>query len=278
MGRVNKDIIYATLSLVVVSVVCVVLSHFWIENFYEAIITTVIISIAFGYIITSTLLSAKKQQDKNLEHLTKEILHELNIPISTIQLNTSLLHKSIDDEKLLKRVTRVEDATKRLQRLYKELSYTIKKEISAISKEEFCLKELIENRIEIFDEFQRNKFVLSLQPYSIYTDKIGFEKAFDNIISNAMKYSSKDSTIEITLQNHTLSIKDNGIGMDEVELLRVFERYYQADKKKDGKGIGLAIVKEFCDSNFITIDISSTKYQGTTIKLLFDDIATIKSY
>jgi signal transduction histidine kinase len=66
--------------------------------------------------------------------------------------------------------------------------------------------------------------------------------------------------------------------MDEVELLRVFERYYQADKKKDGKGIGLAIVKEFCDSNFITIDISSTKYQGTTIKLLFDDIATIKSY
>ena len=273
MGRVNKDIIYATLSLVVVSVVCVVLSHFWIENFYEAIITTVIISIAFGYIITSTLLSAKKQQDKNLEHLTKEILHELNIPISTIQLNTSLLHKSIDDEKLLKRVTRVEDATKRLQRLYKELSYTIKKEISAISKEEFCLKELIENRIEIFDEFQRNKFVLSLQPYNIYTDKIGFEKAFDNIISNAMKYSSKDSTIEITLQNHTLSIKDNGIGMDEVELLRVFERYYQADNKKDGKGIGLAIVKEFCESNHINIDISSQKNKGTIIILKLKRLA-----
>jgi len=267
MDIVDKKLIYATISFVLVSLVCVLLSKLFIDNLWEAVVATIIISIAFGYIITSTLLLAKKKQDSNLEHLTREILHELNIPISTIQLNTSLLSKTLKEDKLLKRVKRIEDSTIRLQSLYKELSYAIKKEISKVSKEEFCLKELIEKRVEVFDEFQRNKFVLNLEPYTIYTDKIGFEKAFDNLISNAMKYSPKDSIIEITLKSNTLTISDNGIGMDEVELLRVFERYYQANENKDGKGIGLAIVKEYCDSNGISIDISSTKGKGTTIKL-----------
>jgi signal transduction histidine kinase len=61
--------------------------------------------------------------------------------------------------------------------------------------------------------------------------------------------------------------------MDEVELLRVFERYYQSSQNNRGEGIGLAIVKEYCDKSNISIDIQSKPNKGTTVIL---DLGTLK--
>jgi signal transduction histidine kinase len=136
-----------------------------------------------------------------------------------------------------------------------------------IEKEKFDLKALLEDRIEVFKEQKRNPFELTLEPYQIEVDKIGFEQMFDNIISNAMKYSSKDAPIRVTLDNHILSVEDEGVGMGTTELLRVHERYYQADDNKDGEGIGLALVKAYCDDEGLDIHIKSQKDIGTTVSL-----------
>jgi len=272
MDRLDKNIIYATLSFVIVGVGCVFISKEFIDSMLESVVVTLFVSVALGYIISSTLLLSKRKQDYNLHHLTKEILHELNIPISTIQLNSSMLKRKVADSKMLKRIDRIEASSKRLENLYKELSYAIKKEIQKIPKEEFDLKSMIERRVDDFLEFGRNSFEVNVPERMIYTDKIGFEKMIDNIISNAMKYSDKNSTIDIYYENDVLYIQDSGIGMDEIELLKVFERYYQADNQKDGKGIGLAIVKEFCDNNDISIDIISSKGVGTIVKLYLDRV------
>jgi len=272
MDRLDKNIIYATLSFVIVGVGCVFISKEFIDSMLESVVVTLFVSVALGYIISSTLLLSKRKQDYNLHHLTKEILHELNIPISTIQLNSSMLKRKVADAKMLKRIDRIEASSKRLESLYKELSYAIKKEIQKVPKEEFDLRDMIEKRVDIFLEFGRNSFEVNVPECMIYTDKIGFEKTIDNLISNAMKYSDRNSTIKIYCKENTLYIQDSGIGMDEIELLRVFERYYQADHKQDGKGIGLAIVKEFCENNSITIDISSKKYYGTKISLKLNNI------
>jgi His Kinase A (phosphoacceptor) domain. len=110
-------------------------------------------------------------------HLTKEILHELNIPISTIQANTDLLKRTLkDNEKSLKRLSRIDASTSRLERLYVELVYSIKKEIHSIEKEEFLLEELIVERVEEMKLLNRNPFVLKLESHRVYVDKIGFEK------------------------------------------------------------------------------------------------------
>ena len=93
----------------------------------------------FGYIFISTILAPTKRLDKNLSHLTKEILHELNIPLSTIQANTKLIARKLEDEKSLERIGRIEASSKRLERLYKELVYSIKKELQPIEKETFDL-------------------------------------------------------------------------------------------------------------------------------------------
>jgi signal transduction histidine kinase len=227
-----------------------------------------ILSLAFGYILNSYILSQKFQIDENLLHLTKEIVHELNIPISTIEANSNLLKRTLkDNERGLKRLSRIDDSSKRLQRLYKDLVYSIKKEILTIEKETFRVDKMIEDRVSFFRLQQRNPFLLYIEPITIVVDKIGFEKMLDNILINAMKYSDKSKPITIVLKENILTIEDRGIGMDETELITIYERYYQSDNTSYGEGIGLALVKAYCDDEKIKIWISSHKDKGTKVSL-----------
>ncbi len=226
------------------------------------------ISIIFGYILNSYILSPKFNTDERLLHITKEIVHELNIPISTIEANTLLLKKSLkNNPKSIKRLNRIGNATKRLKRLYSELIYSLKKEIEEVEKEKFELVNLIEDRVLEFKLLNRNSFILNLEPHTIHVDKIGFEKMLDNIITNAMKYSDKNRPICIELKSNILTIIDKGIGIDETELIKIYERYYQSDNRIYGEGIGLALVKAYCDSEKIKIKITSQKNIGTKVSL-----------
>jgi len=226
-----------------------------------------LLSVGWGYIIASHLLIPQKKTQEHLLHLTKDIIHELNLPLATIQANTAMLAKNRTDEKSLKRLKRIEDASLRLKRLYEELVYTIRKEMHEIERERFDLKALVEERVEIFREQNRNPVVIEVERCQLLTDKIGFEQMFDNLVSNAMKYSDKESPIKIVLKEHMLQIIDEGIGMDEAQLLKVYERYYQGDRQKEGDGIGLALVKAYCDQEDIGIKIESRRGRGTKVTL-----------
>ena len=225
-----------------------------------------LLSLAFGFILNSHILSAKFKIDENLLHLTKEILHELNIPLSTIKANSALLKRTLkDNEKSLIRLNRIDDSSKRLERLYAELIYSIKKEIHTIEKETFDLKELVNERVTVLKLLERNPFELSLESMIILVDKIGFEKMLDNVLTNAMKYSDKKEAVLVTLKENSLIIKDRGIGMDEIELVKIYDRYYQSDNHAYGEGIGLSLVKACCDDEKIKIRISSKKEEGTEV-------------
>jgi len=234
-----------------------------------------ILAAGWGYIITTHLLAPKAELDANLSQLSSEILHELNIPLSTIKANTTLLKKRSEDEKSMKRLERIEASSLRLERLYKELVYSINKEINPVEKELFSLKKLLHERIEVFKAFERNSFSLRMEDIQLKADKIGFEKTVDNLLMNAMKYSDKGSLIDVTVQHNILTIADKGIGMDETQLLKVYERYYQADSKLKGEGIGLALVKAYCDESGIDIDIKSKKEQGTSVILTLDKLVLL---
>ena len=234
MGSLRKKTLFATLGYF--SSVAILLSFvYWFlknegfseSNYLIAAILVLFLAAGWGYIIASHLLAPKAEQDANLSQLSSEILHELNIPLSTIKANTSLLAKRLDDEKSLKRLKRIEDSSVRLERLYAELVYSINKEIHPVEKEVFSLQSLLEEQTEVFETFERNRFVLNVSPCEVKSDKIGFEKMIDNLLMNAMKYSDKDVPITLILNNSMLEIVDKGIGMDETQLLKVYERYYQ---------------------------------------------------
>jgi len=220
-----------------------------------------------GYIVLLDILEQKLHQDERLEHLTREILHEINLPIATIDANLSMLTKQMHSEKEKKRADRISAALSRLQRLYTELSYSIKKEIMPVEKEMCDLKVLIEERVGTLKEMKRNPFVLELGSCMVEVDRIGLEQAIDNIIGNAMKYSKAEDRIDIHLDTGILTIQDHGEGMDANQILHIYERYYQGDRSHQGEGIGLALVKRYCDEQGIEIKISSEPNEGTEVVL-----------
>ena len=236
-------------------------------NFFIGGALVLLVAVGWGYILTHIIFAPKKQLEDKLTSLSNNIIHELNIPLSTIKANTSMLKKGIEDEKILKRLGRIEDASVRLEKLYNELVYSIRKEMHSIEKESFSLHDLLKERVHVFEEQKRNLFLLDIADYTIEVDKIGFEQMIDNLISNAMKYSKKETPISLVLDGDTLRIRDKGIGMSSTDLLQVYERYYQADENKEGAGIGLSLVKSYCDEEGIEIQILSQENVGTEVRL-----------
>lgn len=209
---------------------------------------------------------------KNLQHLSKETLHELNLPVSTIKTNSQMLKKNLSDEKSLKRLQRIESACEMLQERYNELDYMIKVQSEKDIKEEFNLDELVHKRVEFFSSlFPHVQFLTELENTKTLNDKIGVAKVIDNIIQNAVKYSTTKKQIDISLQNNLLSIKDYGCGIKEVELLKIFDTYYQSNNNVQGFGIGLSMVKRFCDTHNIGLHFESQVDVGTTVKLNFKE-------
>ncbi len=240
---------------------------------YLIIIVLALVLIA-GAAIAKLSIEPLREHFNQLEYFSKEILHELNLPINTIMTNTSMLKKNITDERALKRFDRIEAACGMLEERYKELDYLIKKQMQRERVETFDVADLVEERLRLLKPLYGNAlFEEDLESISVNIDRIGLAKVIDNIIDNSVKYSPKKAEISIVLKNKKLYISDKGRGMDEVELFQIFDRYYQGDESDLGFGIGLGLVKNYCDRNKIKLHVDSKKDRGTTMQLDFSGVA-----
>ncbi|MCK9455222.1 MAG: HAMP domain-containing sensor histidine kinase [Sulfurimonas sp.] len=270
--RINIFIYYMLTVTLLMAILYYFISVVEVENLYLLLFILLLLSIFAGAIISKLSIDPLFEHVSNLQNLSKETLHELNLPISTIKTNIHMLKKSLESEKDLKRVERIKSACEMLQQRYNELDYMIKLQSSNVEDEKFDLSELIQNRVEFLNRiYPHIEFKLLLSSSQIKSDKIGLSKVIDNLIDNAVKYSQDIHKIDIELQNHTLSIKDYGCGMDEVELLKIFDDYYQSNKNMKGFGIGLSMVKRFCDANAISMSFKSKPNVGTTVILKFKE-------
>ena len=231
------------------------------ENFVYIIMPSVILGLGIFLSFSMSILKPLFKSDEKLELSIKETIHELNIPVSTIKMNTQLLEKTITDEKSQKRLERIKQASNNLLKLYENMEYNIKKEIDKIDKQEIYLDDLLKNCVEKFYDIKKDvKISMDIPKINIFTDLNGFEKTIDNLISNAIKYNVKDNPlVEISYKNSVLSIFNTGEQIDTKNLFIVFDKYFQEDTTKDGFGLGLAMVKEFCDKNKISINIDTTE-------------------
>ena len=223
-----------------------------------------------GVFISKLAIDPLVEYVRNLQNLSKETLHELNLPISTIMTNLQLLEKGITDEKSLKRLGRIESACEMLTQRYNELEYMIKTQSRQEIKEHFFLNDLLKERVAFLEKiYPQVAFELELEAMEIYTDKIGLAKVIDNLIDNAIKYSKESKVVLIKVKEGTISVIDFGIGMDEVEIVKIFDQFYQVNPSMKGFGIGLKMVKRFCDENAITLSLQSTPDVGTQVQLQF---------
>ena len=244
-----------------------------IDNIY--ILGAVLMSMIFvcGIFISKLAVDPLMEYITSMQRLSRETLHELNLPVSTITTNIHMLQKNLKDEKSLKRLDRINTACDMLKDRYNDLDYLIKMQSKEDVKESFHVDELVRERVEFLKRiYPYMIFKLSLDGLNIISDKKGFSKVIDNIIDNAVKYSKNSKDIDIKIKNNTLFIQDFGIGMDEVEVLKIFDNYYQSNENMQGFGIGLNMVKRFCDKNNINITFKSSLNVGTVVELKFKKI------
>lgn len=244
------------------------------ENFVYIIVPLLIVGLSIFLGFTNSILKPIFKSDEKLEQSIKETLHELNIPVSTIKMNTQLLEKSLNDEKSLKRLERIKQASNNLLKLYENMEYNIKKEIDKIDKKEFYLDEIIRDSCDKFEDIKNGtKIFINVPNIKVLTDLNGFEKTIDNLISNAIKYNAKENPeIIISYKDFTLSIFNRGEKIDTNNLLIIFDKYYQENPLNDGFGLGLSMVKEFCDKNKISINIDTKGEEGNFFNLNLKNI------
>lgn len=221
-----------------------------------------------GYLIVSYTLASLFKTNRFLDILLKDTLHELNIPLSVINANLQMLQAEEEDEKKIKRLGRIGLASKDLYTLYKEVDYYIKKEIQEDVREKFYLDELVRSVVEKQKEMADGVEIhYNVSHVEIFADKHGLAKVVSNLVHNALKYNQDRQAIQILQEEENLIIKDHGVGMSEAELFLAFDRYYQADTTKEGYGIGLSLVKAYCDEFKIPLRINSQKNIGTDVVL-----------
>lgn len=243
------------------------------DNFIYIIIPLMVLGLAIFLSFSISILKPLFKSDEKLQQSIKETIHELNIPVSTIKMNAQLLQKTISDEKSLKRLDRINQASNNLLKLYENMEYNIKKQIDKIDKQEFYLDEIIAISCEKFDDIKKNTIITTNVPsIKLFTDLNGFEKTIDNLISNAIKHNLKENPlVNIEYKNGILSVYNTGEKIDTKNLFIVFDKYFQEDTSKDGFGLGLAMVKEFCDKNKITINIDTLE-NGNSFNLNLKNI------
>ncbi len=243
------------------------------ENFFVVTMVLFPLLIFFGYLLSKIALEPLFVTNDLLDRLLKDTLHELNIPLSTIFANVSMLSRFENDRKKLKRLSRIEKAGGHLLELYEDLDYFIKKEIGSVEKERFELREVVEKSVRKMEDIRGD---ISIQyrsfDMSVIADRRGCQKAIDNLLSNAIKYNRPGGSVKIFEEKGSLVVQDSGIGMDDQTLFRVFDRYYQSELSASGYGIGLHIVKTFCDQHGIKIKIESKVNSGTTFRLDFKGV------
>lgn len=231
------------------------------ETFFLITLTVLIFGLVLYLLLSKSIFEPLFKSDENLQKTVKETLHELNIPISTIKLNTQMLEKNLTDEKAIKRLNRIKLASNELLKLYEDMEYHIKKEIDRVDITVFSLKDVIEHSLEKCDDLKKDiKIEVDVEDVTLNSDQNGFQKMIDNLISNALKYNLPvDGLIKISYEDKHLTIFNKGKEIDTKNLFVIFDKFFQEDRTKSGFGLGLFMVKEFCDKNRIGIKIEPTK-------------------
>jgi two-component system OmpR family sensor kinase len=230
------------------------------------ILIGIVVSI-LGFLLSKLFLRPINNYIKEQNTFIKDINHELNTPITSLIMSSKQLDKTFD-KKLVKSVV---ISTKQLYEIYKSL-IEINFEVED-KKDKLDLKVIMQESIDYFNEILISKnitVIANLESTEYLANKDKIQRVFNNLISNAIKYSYPNSSIKIDLTQGIINIEDNGIGIKEEHQDKIFERGYQANEFTRGYGIGLDVIRRICYQYDIKISLESKANVKTIFTLDFN--------
>lgn len=219
--------------------------------------------------------------DNMRKEFVADVSHELKTPITSIMGYADTLSEGeYDKETQEKFLNVIATEARRMAKLVTDL-LTLSRYDNAknsIKKEAFDLGELVKRAqdklaIEAMKKKHNVSCFVTADVPPVYADKDDIERVVLNILSNSIKYTPDGGEIKIYVgfvyNDAYIKIIDNGIGIPEEDLSKIFERFYRVDKARTremgGTGLGLSIAKEILDKNGGSIDIKSTSGKGTEV-------------
>lgn len=218
--------------------------------------------------------------DEMRKEFVADVSHELKTPITSIMgYSDTLLQSSVPENMQKEFLGRISEEANRMAELVSDLLILSKYDTTKVGdKEEFDLGEVTKQtfdrlKLEADKKKQDAECLITADIPIVYADKKGIERVILNIISNAIKYTPENGTIKVYVgfvyNDAYIKVIDNGIGIPEDEIPKVFERFYRVDKSRTremgGTGLGLPIAKEILDQNEGKINIKSEFGKGTEV-------------
>jgi len=236
------------------------------------------------YVLSNTINQLLDRIEKTIEReksFTSYASHEFRTPLAILKGTLEvLIRKPRHQEEYEKKVKYCIQEIDRLNHLVDELLILTRFENlkQSLKFEEIGIKTIIDDTLSYHSAHSRQKNIhvyTTILPVNIRlkTDKYLFSTILNNILSNAIKYSGTNGEIELFVKEENgyilCEIRDNGIGIPEKDLDKIFDKFYRSTDHADikGFGLGLPIVKRFCMLLSINIDLSSKEGVGTTVRL-----------
>jgi len=231
-----------------------------------------------------------EETDTIRKQFINDVSHDFQTPLQNIKGYIDLLQEdTLKDEEKQRYMKIIRKETDRLSALTKQL--LIVTSLDSIEgdfdKEPVHLEEQIKNTIQNYRWLMMEKGIslhTHIEPVTILANKQFIDKVWENLISNAIKYTMNDGEIRITVKKErdeaVIKIADTGIGMTEQDKQYIFERFYRVDDARhasiEGTGLGLAIVQDVIAVHKGSILVESTLGEGTTftVRLPIGDLKT----
>lgn len=232
-----------------------------------------------GVVATLSDVTKHRELQKTKNDIITLVTHELRTPLTAIQgMSEVLSEHDVDAKAQKKMLDAINGESKRLARMINEYLDITQLEAGKqkIHFDSVNIKKLLEQTTFLLEPFatQHNikiKNSVDNELPLIFGDAEMLEQAFTNLIANAVKYSPPETKVEIITQagdkHLKISIKDEGTGISEEHLPRIFEKFYRVPKRQrvdvPGTGLGLALTKEIIELHGGRIEVESTENVGS---------------
>lgn len=225
-------------------------------------------------------LESRKQR---IDELISDISHQTKTPIANMLLYSELLEEEIEDGKSREMLDAIHVQAEKLSFLIQALVKASRLESGAIQTipEENSVQELIETVVlQVEKKAAHKEIEIEVSPVNskAFFDMKWTSEAVGNIVDNAVKYTNKGGKIEISVSEYSLftriDIKDNGIGIAEEDLPKIFGRFYKCatTRQEEGVGLGLYLAREIISGQGGYIKVKSQQEQGTLFSVFLRSI------
>lgn len=226
-------------------------------------------------------MSAKLQKiDANRQEFVSNVSHELKTPLSSMKvlIESLLLQDGVPEEMYKEFLGDINSEIDRLTDIINHLLTLVKIDVKVLplSLESVNINEMVESIMKRLKPLAIKKgleLICNEEKEEIFAeiDKISMTLAISNLIENGIKYTD-EGKVEVLLdadhQNMYITVSDTGVGMEEEEKTKIFDRFYRIDKTRDretgGTGLGLAITHRSIILHNGSIKVTSTPGEGTT--------------